>query len=62
MTKEIELSQSKVAIVDDCDFEVAAGANANAIGRFMLQHIGEDRRAYISRCVSAARYLESMKG
>lgn len=42
--------------------EVAAGANPNAIARFMLQHIGEDRRAFINRCLSAARYLESMKG
>lgn len=42
--------------------EVGAGATPNAIGRYMLKSIGEDRRAFISRVVSAARYLEREAG
>ena len=38
---------------------VASGTHPNAIGRYMLRQIGEDRRAFISRCVSAARHLAS---
>lgn len=37
--------------------EVRNGATPNAIGRYMLREIGEDRRAFINRVVSAARHL-----
>jgi hypothetical protein len=41
--------------------EVRSGVAPNAIGRYMLKAIGEDRRAFISRVVSAARHIASQK-
>jgi hypothetical protein len=41
--------------------EVAAGAEPEAIGRYVARTNGESRSAYTARVVSAARYLESTK-
>lgn len=37
-----------------------AGADPEAIGRFMLKTIGPDRQALINRCVSASRHLQTI--
>lgn len=48
-------------VADAVEAEVNAGATAEQIGTFMVQHIGPDRSALVARCVGAARYLERVK-
>lgn len=43
----------------DIEAEIQAGVSPDAIGRYMLNHIGADRTALVSRCVSAARHLQA---
>lgn len=45
------------ALANAIEEEVRAGAEPEAIGRYVRQCIGEHRVGTIARCIGAARYL-----
>lgn len=55
------LQDSDSDIAAAVEAEVTAGASPDAIRRFILAHVGSDRSGLAARCMSAARYLASVK-
>lgn len=46
-------------LVRDIEAEVVGGADPEAIGRFIARELGDHRVGTISRCINAAKYLQS---
>lgn len=51
------LQDNDMEIATAVEVEVAQGATAEQIRRFVVSHVGADRSALATRCQSAARYL-----